>query len=619
MYTGKCMYKGIISNLVHRVHAFITAIPLRFGGIKRRVVYFVTGGIIGIVVLAGGIIAFSQWQYRDRITSQVSVGPVAVGNLTRDEAVEKVTLAIRDYRNRWPLTVHDGTTELQVPLSDEAVHYRIEVTVEKALTYAKNFSVSNVLQLTNLSHTPVLIPLDVTINNDWLTTQTASIAAQVNVPSVPPSLELSTNKKSVTVSAGKNGRVLDTESFQAELKTSLHQLILPSSVLPMKNEDVHVSAEQEKAAVDRAMALVSKELVLAITDATGANQHFTIAGPDLMKFVNFSPDFDESLITNYVQGFAQTINRSPKDAKFQFDETSGKVKEFVPAENGLAVMVPETVSEIVQALQKLTQMTTIEPVSVVMNTTTPDVQLAEVNRLGIKERLGVGRSRYQHSIATRVHNVELAASRLNGTLIKPNEEFSFNQAVGEVNGEAGYQPAYVIRQGKTLLDDGGGVCQDSTTVFRAALDAGLPITMRKGHAYRVGYYEQDAKPGLDATVFAPSADLRFLNDTPGYLLIQTEVDSPNRMLTVYLYGTSDGRKAEIKDHVVWDVTPGLPDVYTDDPTLPMGTIKQVDYKAPGTKAKFTYVVTRNNETIIEKTFMTVYQPWASVFLRGTKQ
>jgi vancomycin resistance protein YoaR len=218
-----------------------------------------------------------------------------------------------------------------------------------------------------------------------------------------------------------------------------------------------------------------------------------------------------------------------------------------------------------------------------------------------------------------VHNIELAAARLNGVLIKPGEEFSFNAAVGEVSAATGYQAAYIIQNGRTQLGDGGGLCQDSTTVFRAALDSGLPITVRRGHSYRVGYYEQNAKAGLDATVYSPSTDLKFINDTPAHILIQTEVDSPNRTLKVYFYGTSDGRKATIKDHVVWGITPAPPDVYQDDPTLPVGTVKQVDWKAQGAKAQFVYVVERGGEIIFEKTFTTIYQPWAAVFLRGTKQ
>ena len=113
-------------------------------------------------------------------------------------------------------------------------------------------------------------------------------------------------------------------------------------------------------------------------------------------------------------------------------------------------------------------------------------------------------------------------------------------------------------------------------------------------------------------------DLKIKNDTPAYILIQTRVDTNLNSLTFELYGTSDERKAEISKPRVWSETPPPPDLYQDDPTLPAGQVKQVDWKAWGAKVSFDYKVTRNNETLIEKTFYSNFQPWQSVFLKGTK-
>jgi vancomycin resistance protein YoaR len=169
------------------------------------------------------------------------------------------------------------------------------------------------------------------------------------------------------------------------------------------------------------------------------------------------------------------------------------------------------------------------------------------------------------------------------------------------------------------LGDGGGVCQVSTTLFRAVLNAGLPITERQPHAYRVSYYEQDIGPGFDATVFLPSPDLKFKNNTPSYLLIQTKVDQVNKKLTFDIYGTSDGRKVEISPVRIWDKQPPPPDLYQDDPTLPAGTIKQVEHKSWGAKVAFDYKIVRGEEVLSEKTFYSVYRPWQAVYLRGTGQ
>lgn len=181
----------------------------------------------------------------------------------------------------------------------------------------------------------------------------------------------------------------------------------------------------------------------------------------------------------------------------------------------------------------------------------------------------------------------------------------------------GYQQAYIISGGKTILGDGGGVCQVSTTLFRAILDAGLPITERQAHAYMVGYYEQDSPPGLDATVYSPSPDLKFKNDTSNSILITARANPRNYSLVFELYGTSDGRVSTISKPAVTDVVPAPDDLYQDDPTLPVGTVKQIDFKAAGAKVTFNYKVTKAGETIYKKTFISNYRPWQAVYLRGT--
>ena len=237
--------------------------------------------------------------------------------------------------------------------------------------------------------------------------------------------------------------------------------------------------------------------------------------------------------------------------------------------------------------------------------------------MGIKELIGRGTSTYFHSISGRVYNVSLAASRINGTLVKPGDTFSFNDTLGDVSSFTGYQQAYIISDGKTILGDGGGVCQVSTTLFRAALNAGLPILERQAHAYRVGYYEQNSPPGLDATVYGPSPDFKFKNDTPAYILIQAKANSKNYSLVFELYGASDGRVATISKPVVSGVTAPPEDRYQDDPSLPTGQTKQIDFKAWGAKVTFNYSVTRDGEQIYKRTFISNYRPWQAVYLRGT--
>lgn len=246
------------------------------------------------------------------------------------------------------------------------------------------------------------------------------------------------------------------------------------------------------------------------------------------------------------------------------------------------------------------------------------VRLKDINGLGITELVASGSSHFAGSSSERIYNVTLGAQRLNGVIIQPNEVFSFVAALGEISRATGFKSAYVIKGGKTVLDDGGGICQVSTTLFRAALNTGLPIVERHAHSYRVGYYEQDSLPGYDATIYSPSVDLKFKNDYSSALLIQTNVDTDNMILTINIYGTRDNREVLVGTPVVSNVIAAPPAEHIDDPSLPAGVVKQVDFAAPGGRSVFTYQVQKNGVATINETFTSDYRPWKAIFMHGTQ-
>jgi vancomycin resistance protein YoaR len=253
-----------------------------------------------------------------------------------------------------------------------------------------------------------------------------------------------------------------------------------------------------------------------------------------------------------------------------------------------------------------------------VNTVYPKTSTAQVNDYGIRELLGSGTSSFIDSIPNRVYNIGLASSRTNGVLVPPGETFSFDQVIGEITAATGYKQAYVIKSGKTVLDDGGGVCQVSTTLFRAVLNAGLPIVERTAHAYRVGYYEQGGSPpGFDATVFPPLVDFKFKNDTPNYILIQNNMAGTT--LTFQIYGTSDGRVTTVGKPVILSTTPPPPELRQDDPTLPKGTEKETEHAITGMNIQFKRTVVRNGETIIDEVIRSNFRPWQRVIMVGTKE
>ncbi len=235
---------------------------------------------------------------------------------------------------------------------------------------------------------------------------------------------------------------------------------------------------------------------------------------------------------------------------------------------------------------------------------------------GINQLIGIGKSTYFNSINSRVHNLALAAEKINGTLVAPGEEFSFLQTVGPISSTTGFQTAYIISEGRTVLGEGGGVCQTSTTLFRAALNSGLPITSRYPHAYRVGYYEQDAKVGFDASVYYPSLDFKFRNDTGHYVLIQTEVDKKKYAMSFYLFGTKDGREVEVTDPKLYGFIPTPAPEYIEDKSLKPGEIKQIDFPASGITSEYERIVTRDGTQLSKDAYKSTYSPWKAIYLKG---
>lgn len=326
---------------------------------------------------------------------------------------------------------------------------------------------------------------------------------------------------------------------------------------------------------------------------------------------------DPQFLSNFIFDIADSVDEQTVDASLVFDGT--KVIQFTPAVDGQKLDLDLT-RELVLSKVSTSYVSGEAEIAIALPVVVTRAKIAneQINSLGIRELIGRGVSYFAGSIPNRIYNLSLGSQRVSGTIVAPGETFSFNRSVGEVSGSTGYKQAYVINAGRTVLDDGGGICQVSTTIFRAALESGLPIVSRTAHAYRVGYYEQNGfKPGLDATVWSPAVDFVFKNDTDNHILVQAVVDAANSRLQVDIYGTADGRRVEISDPVVSNLKPAPEPRYQDDPSLPAGTTKQVDFAAGGAASVFGRKVYQGDKVLIDESFKSNYRPWQAVYLVGT--
>ena len=494
--------------------------------------------------------------------------------------------------------------------------YDTNLSVEKAYQVGRNKKpfldlknkTKSYFQGTNLG-------LDYSLNQNLLEEKIATIASQVFIPAIEPTIEVleatpSGGTSRISIKQGEDGQQLDKRGLINIIAQQITQVSFESISLPLIYTSPVLTEEQIKNTQKRAEKFLDKRLILKEEENL-----WKLEEKELIELLSFTNGFNQDEIKSWASELSLIINRDPQNASFRFSE--GKVAEFKPAKEGKKLEEDQTVDLIVKDLEKLEENQIQDAINLPITTSQPIIKTADVNSLGIKELVGRGVSSFRGSISSRIHNINLASSRLNGLLIPPEEVFSFNQALGDVSRSTGYQEAYIIKDGRTVLGDGGGVCQVSTTLFRAALDTGLPIIERKAHAYRVSYYEQGSSVGLDATVFSPTADLKIKNDTPAYLLIQTYFDQKNYRLTFEIYGASDGRSVSISKSRMWDQSPPPPDLYQDDPTLPTGQIKQIDWKSWGAKASFDYRVNRFGEVLQNRTFYSNYRPWQAIYLRGT--
>lgn len=225
-----------------------------------------------------------------------------------------------------------------------------------------------------------------------------------------------------------------------------------------------------------------------------------------------------------------------------------------------------------------------------------------------------GVSNFAYSPANRVTNIKLMAKKLNGTVVPDGATFSFDQVMGDVGTDAGWAEGLVIIGNETEKGLGGGICQVSTTAFRAAFWAGLPIPERHDHAYPVPYYTQGGAPeGFDATVWSPTLDFKFVNDTGAAITITTKVDLPSSQLFVDIYGKPVSRKVDMVGPVISNRVPHPGDKYVADKSVAPGQVDQRDYAHDGFDVMLKRAITTPDGQVKTDSFASHYVPWRNIY------
>ena len=493
------------------------------------------GGVLVSSALFGAAIAGATRLYAGRIFPNVAVGPTTVGGLTNTEAAEVIRReTTRLLTTRVALTV-EGKVVGEPRLADLGLTVPVDQLVTHALEVGRRGRGIPRVVDTLRGFTGVTLPLRFVFRRDTFDAAVAQIFVAHATPARSASWTVTAGQPTFVPSAP--GRVVGTEQLKRDiLRHAARGSRGPVAVrFIVQAPDVSdAGADALRPAVER---LVHTPFVLTLgekrwdvparviqsaltIERQGGRPVATLAGRPLVEYLtaDVAPD----------------INQPAENARFEF--AGGRASVFQVPREGVALNVDESI----EAIRAAAARGASEAALVVARTTPEVATTADLERLGIRTLLGRGESDFAGSPRNRIHNIRVGAARYHGVLIPPGAEFSFNEHLGPVTAATGYRPELVILENVTTPQYGGGLCQVSTTAFRAAILSGLKITARRNHAYPVSYY---GTPGFDATIYPPSPDLKFLNDTPGHILIQTKVEDTK--LIFAFWGTSDGREVRL--------------------------------------------------------------------------
>ena len=331
--------------------------------------------------------------------------------------------------------------------------------------------------------------------------------------------------------------------------------------------------------------------------------------PQLDGTLQVVTSFDVSPLRGQVQTWAAELAREPRDAELAFDPKSGEIGVVSPSQIGRTLDVPATLEAIRQAALSPDR-TAVLPVTLVE----PAVNMHTLEQMSFRDVVAEGTTNFKGSSADRVHNIAVAAAAVDNTVVPPGAIFSFNQAIGDVSAEHGYKDSLIIWGDRTAVGIGGGVCQVSTTVFRAAYYGGFPIEERWNHGYVVSWY---GTPGLDATIYTPNIDLKFRNNTESHLIVKAEMDEARGTLTFRFYGAKPPWQVEVTGPDVLKETPPPPPVYQRDASLAPGQVRQVEWASKGMDVAWRRVIRDADGNVLrDETLRSNYTPWAAYYLVG---
>lgn len=606
-------------------------------GLFRKRIFFFGIGIVSIcsVVLSG--LFLYAYPYRDRVLPGVSVGSIPVGGLARAELIQLLHERIGDLAETgidityetdkrqggfilYPVSVTEDTTT-------ELIRVDVDAAADAILMYGRegNGLFDLVAPVISRVGRPSVVLSGVVADRDGLRQALEERLSAYEFFSKNAGVVITGMEPfAYTVTEEVFGIGYDYEAAIGEIIRAWEHLEDPVAALAREVASPEIRETDVRAMVNDLQNVFAVGPLIVTSTAGGKARVWTISINNIAEGIVPRPSdaglvwgLDEKKLTDFFEGrVAPLITIEARDAKFRVDE-KGKTLEFQGSRTGLAVDLAVNIARVEDAIARRARGEQVVEISLAIVVSEPRISTAAVNNLGITEVLGAGISNYSGSPPNRIKNIRHAVKKLNGVLVKPGETFSTLDHLGPFTEADGYLPELVIKGDELKPDIGGGLCQIGTTLFRMAMEGGMPITERRNHSLVVSYYgdARNGNPGTDATLYEPWPDFKFTNDTGHHVLIQTSMDEKTGELAFALWGTSDGRDASYSAPVVKKWIPhGEPKIILTD-KLPPGE-KKCQKAFNGAEASFVYTRKLPDGTDESRVFESYYRPLPEICLVG---
>ncbi len=507
-------------------------------------------GVLALLVLAGSVamLVLINIVYAGRIFPGVRADGIQVGGLSREEAKVRLAAEIERFQGEL-LTLQSGDQILRIPVGKLGVEHDAATAANLAFSYGRQGTLGERLhaQLRALTGRDTIIgsfKLDQTQLATYLGPFIDDLSEPVN------DATLVSEESSISVQPAAVGRRVNIGALSQLIDARVGTLDSADITVPVYEVKPAIETEPLQKEAERMRTALEGPITLAYADEQRE------VGTDTLKswlvvqrtsaVRNLAPSFvvpaqvkvsiDEGAVKKYVANLASSIDQPGRNAVLTVAD--GKITVTDASRNGRKLDQVKARGQLVSVMNGSVDERRID---LALAEVKPEVREDNLEQLGIKERISQGVTYFPGSSASRIINVRTGASRYDGLLIKPGQVFSFNEFLGDVTAEAGFVQEKVIIGNKIEKQYGGGLCQVSSTAYRAALLAGLPILERHNHSYAVSYYTAPYNaPGLDATIYAPSVDMRFKNDTGSYILIQTRLEGTSLKFDFYGTKTKEG-------------------------------------------------------------------------------